>query len=160
MVAALSASGLQARTYRFLGFLPREAGPLRRLFDSLALEPDTVVAFESPNRAGRALRLLAETLPDRRVAVCRELTKLHEEFFVGTPAEAIQHFSDFRGEFVLIIEGAPTSTPAAAADEDTVREELARMRALGLTRAQAAALLEGRHKVPRRRLYRLWLDAG
>ena len=161
VVAALSAAGLSARTFRFAGFLPREAGPLRRFFESLAIDTDTIVAFEAPARAVRTLRLLAEVLPERRVAVCRELTKLHEEVFVGSAHEAAEHFGDVRGEIVLIIEGA-TAAPRreAGKDDEGLRGEVAQMRELGLTRAQAAALLERRFKVSRRRLYQLWLEAG
>jgi len=160
LVAALSAAGLSARTFRFAGFLPREAGPLRRFFESLAIDTDTIVAFEAPARAVRTLRLLAEVLPERRVAVCRELTKLHEEVFVGTAHEAAEHFGDVRGEIVLIIEGANAAPPREAGkDDEGLRGEVAQMRELGLTRAQAAALLERRFKVSRRRLYQLWLEA-
>jgi len=161
VVAALSAAGLSARTFRFAGFLPREAGPLRRFFESLAIDTDTIVAFEAPARAVRTLRLLAEVLPERRVAVCRELTKLHEEVFVGSAHEAAEHFGDVRGEIVLIIEGA-TAAPRreAGKDDEGLRGEVAQMRELGLTRAQAAALLERRFKVSRRRLYPRDLTGG
>ncbi|HXH21157.1 MAG TPA: 16S rRNA (cytidine(1402)-2'-O)-methyltransferase [Dehalococcoidia bacterium] len=159
VVTALSVAGLRARTYRFLGFLPREAGPLRRLFASLASGPDTLVAFEAPGRVKRTLQLLAETLPERRLAVCRELTKLHEEVLVGTAADVLARLHEARGEFVLVIEGARAAKPQPA-DESAWREELAAMRDVGLTRSQAAALLERRYGVSRRRMYELWLDAG
>jgi 16S rRNA (cytidine1402-2'-O)-methyltransferase len=159
VVSALSAAGLASRTFRFTGFLPREAGPLRRFFDSLRTEAATVVAFESPNRMSRTLKLLDAVLPERTIAVCRELTKLHEEIFVGVAAEARQHFSEFRGEFVLVIEGVEKRAKDETRDEEAAREEMARMRALGLTRSQASALLERLYGVSRRRLYELWLQA-
>jgi len=158
VIAALSAAGLQSRTFRFLGFLPREAGPLGRLFASLTQSSDTVVAFESPNRLPRTLRLLAEAMPWRRIAVCRELTKMHEEVFVGTPAEALAHFGDTRGEVVLVIEGGEPSPAAIAGDEAALRADIRLMRELGLTQAQTAALLQRRYQMPRRRLYQLWLE--
>jgi 16S rRNA (cytidine1402-2'-O)-methyltransferase len=158
VVTALSAAGLRARTFRFPGFLPREAGPLRRFFESLAIDPDTIVAFEAPTRAVRTLRLLAEVLPDRRIAVCRELTKLHEEVFVGSAREASGHFQEVKGEIVLIVEGASPEGKTLAA-EDAVREDVAMMHDLGLTRVQATALAEHRFKISRRHLYELWLEA-
>ncbi len=158
VVTALSAAGLRTRSFCFAGFLAREAGPLRAFFDSLTHESATIVAFESPRRLPRTLRLLAAALPDRRIAVCRELTKLHEEIFVGTPAEAVAHFGEVRGEIVLVIEGVDVAQ--APADEAGLVEEVAMMRRLGLTRAQAAALLAQRYEFSRRRLYQLWLDAG
>jgi 16S rRNA (cytidine1402-2'-O)-methyltransferase len=99
-------------------------------------------------------------LGDRRIAVCRELTKLHEETFVGTASEALAHFAAPRGEIVLVIESAPAEPPPAAADEAALQEEVAAMRALGLSQRQAAALLGRRFKLPRRRLYGLWLAAA
>jgi 16S rRNA (cytidine1402-2'-O)-methyltransferase len=156
----LSAAGLDTRSFRFAGFLPREAGPLRRFFASLALEADTVVAFESPNRLPRSLKLLAEALPDRRIAVCRELTKVHEEIFVGSAAEAALRFTQPQGEIVVVIEGARAPPSAAPTDDAALREEIEHMKALGLTRAQATPLLERRHGLPRRRLYQIWLEVA
>ena len=83
-ITALVASGLPNDVWRFAGFLPRKAGPLREVFAA----PETVVAFESPRRVGASLKVLAELDPERPVAVCRELTKLHEEIVRGTRAGA------------------------------------------------------------------------
>ena len=83
-ITALVASGLPNDVWRFAGFLPRKAGPLREVFTA----PETVVAFESPRRVGASLKILAELDPERPAAVCRELTKLHEEIVRGTRAGA------------------------------------------------------------------------
>ena len=160
-IAALSVAGLRARSFVFLGFLPRSEGPLCRLLGSFEGRAETVVAFEAPSRLTRTLALLADTLPERRVAVCRELTKLHEEVFVGTAAAAVERFVAPRGEVVLVIEGGGGEGTAVETDQDegTLHDEIAAMRALGLTRRQATALLERRFKLSRRRLYTLWLAA-
>src|SRR5581483_9255788 len=130
----------------------------------LAAEADTVVAFESPSRIGRSLRLLAGILPDRRLAVCRELTKVHEEIFFGTAAEAAERFPEGRGEFVLVIEGAQVqergARPKTGAGAEDLAAEVRLLREAGLSRAQAAALMQARYGLPRRRLYDLWLKAG
>jgi 16S rRNA (cytidine1402-2'-O)-methyltransferase len=81
VVAALSIAGIPARTWRFAGFLPRKAGELRRLLQ--ALTEETLVAFEAPTRLRASLATIAEVLPQRRLAVCRELSKVHEEVFTG-----------------------------------------------------------------------------
>jgi 16S rRNA (cytidine1402-2'-O)-methyltransferase len=158
-IAALSVAGLGGTAFRFAGFLPRATGDLRRLLEDAGTRPETLVAFEAPTRLRKSLAAIAEALPVRRIAVCRELTKLHEETFVGTAAEALAHFTEPRGEIVLVIEGAP-SAPAQPDDETALRQEIAEMRAQGLTRAQATTLLSRRYRTPRRRLYELWLDAG
>ena len=158
-VTALSVAGLRSTSFRFVGFLPRSEGALRRLIEDAVASEDTLVAFESPQRLRKTLSVIDDVAPERRIAVSRELTKLHEETFVGTAAEALAHFPQPRGEIVLLIEAAPEAKPAGETDEASLRDEIAEMRRLGLTRAQATALLATRHGTPRRRAYQLWLEA-
>jgi 16S rRNA (cytidine1402-2'-O)-methyltransferase len=109
-LAALVASALPAETWRFVGFLPRRRGEL----EAALQVPETLVAFESPRRVGATLGVLAALDPDRPVAVCRELTKLHEEVVRGSAAELAARYADedVRGEVVLVVGPAP---PEAAA---------------------------------------------
>jgi 16S rRNA (cytidine1402-2'-O)-methyltransferase len=118
-IAALVASGLPAERWRFAGFLPRKRGPLEAL---LAAE-ETLVAFESPRRVAASLRVLAELDPARPVAVCRELTKLHEEVVRGKAAELAARYADDppRGEVVLVIGAAPPREGADPRAVDAVR---------------------------------------
>ena len=111
VVTALVASGLPADRWRFTGFLPRKAGELRAEFERAG---ETLVAFESPGRLVRTLATLAEIDPEREVAVCRELTKAHEEVVRGTAAELAERYADKppKGEMVLVI------APPAAASSD------------------------------------------
>ena len=100
VTTALVASGLPADRWRFEGFLPRRAGELERILGS----PETVVAFESPRRLPASLSALSALAPDRPAAVCRELTKLHEEVVRGTLAELARRFrDDVKGEIVVVI---------------------------------------------------------
>jgi 16S rRNA (cytidine1402-2'-O)-methyltransferase len=105
VVTALAAAGMPSDRFIFLGFLPRKPGERRRLLESAADAPHTIVCFESPHRLQRALADMLEALGDRPVAVCRELTKIYEEVFRGKVSEAIDHFSKPRGEFTLVISG-------------------------------------------------------
>lgn len=108
-LAALVASALPADRWRFAGFLPRKAGELRRVLS----EPGgTLVAFESPRRVPGTLALLADIDPAREVAVCRELTKAHEEVVRGTAAELAERYAGAppKGEVVLVL-GSPTEPP-------------------------------------------------
>ncbi|MEJ7891380.1 MAG: 16S rRNA (cytidine(1402)-2'-O)-methyltransferase [Solirubrobacteraceae bacterium] len=106
VMAALVASALPSDVWRFVGFLPRKPSALAAVLSS----PETIVAFESPNRVRATLGALD---PERPVAVCRELTKLHEEVIRGPAAEVAERFVA-RGEVVLVIAG----TPAAEADHE------------------------------------------
>ena len=100
VTTALVASGLPADRWRFEGFLPRRAGELERVLRSA----ETVVAFESPRRVSESLAALAAIAPDRPAAVCRELSKLHEEVSRGSLGELARRFrGDVKGEIVLVI---------------------------------------------------------
>jgi 16S rRNA (cytidine1402-2'-O)-methyltransferase len=102
---AVVASGLPTDRWRFEGFLPRRAGEMERVLRST----ETVVCFESPRRVGESLTALAAIAPDRDAAVCRELTKIHEEVARGTLGELARRFrGDVKGEIVLVIGPAET----------------------------------------------------
>ena len=118
-LAALVASALPADAWRFAGFLPRKRAALLDVFAS----PETVVAFESPRRVGASLAALASIDPDRPVAVCRELTKVHEEVVRGSAGELAARYADTppRGEVVLVVGGAPPREGADPAAIDAVR---------------------------------------
>jgi 16S rRNA (cytidine1402-2'-O)-methyltransferase len=118
-LAALVASALPSDAWRFAGFLPRKRAAL---LDVLA-SPETVVAFESPRRVGASLAALASVDAGRPVAVCRELTKVHEEVVRGTAGELASRYAseDPRGEVVLVIGGAPPRTGADPAAVAAVR---------------------------------------
>ncbi len=105
-VAALVASALPADRWRFVGFLPRKRSELEQTFAS----PETLVAFESPRRVAASLEVLAALDPERPVAVCRELTKAHEEVVRGSAAEVAARYAQEppRGEVALVVGPAPT----------------------------------------------------
>ena len=111
-ITALVASGLPADTVVFLGFLPRKGRERTELLARISEEESTFVAFESPRRVAKTLGHLPAETP---VAVCRELTKLHEEVFRGTAGEAARHFSEgTKGEIVLVVRGGTAAGPGSA----------------------------------------------
>ncbi|HEY8761406.1 MAG TPA: 16S rRNA (cytidine(1402)-2'-O)-methyltransferase [Candidatus Dormibacteraeota bacterium] len=106
VATALSISGFGGEGFVFLGYLPRKPGELRRLFQALATEARPAVAFDSPYRVLKSLAALAEVLPERRLMVGRELTKLHEQVIRGTASEALEALAaKAKGEFTLVIDG-------------------------------------------------------
>ena len=119
VLSALVASALPAETWRFVGFLPRKAGELTTLLRG----PETVVAFESPSRVGASLAVLAALDPERPVAICRELTKIHEEVVRGLAGDLAERYATTapRGEIVLVIGGADEVAGDLAAGVDAVR---------------------------------------
>jgi 16S rRNA (cytidine1402-2'-O)-methyltransferase len=156
VLSALAASGLPSRRFTFLGFLPRRSGERRRELESLRHDPGTLVIFESPHRLRATLGDIHETLGDRRVAVCRELTKRYEEVFRGTAEEAIRHVAEPRGEFTIVLEGDTGDREGPS--EEAVTNELRRLKDGGATAKDATTAVAGAMGIPRREAYRLWLQ--
>lgn len=163
VTTALAVSGLPADVFLFLGFLPRRRRERRQRLGEAASSPHTVVMFEAPHRLRATMQDIAEVFGDRPLAVCRELTKLHEEVFRGTAAAALEHFDSPRGEIVLVLAGAPavdeTATPGEVS-EQAVRGYLAELRSTGMRGREAAADTAARFGIPRNRAYELWLETG
>jgi 16S rRNA (cytidine1402-2'-O)-methyltransferase len=161
VLAALVASGLPAARWGFEGFLPRSGGERRTRIARLAADERTTVVFEAPTRTAATLRDLAAACgPDRPAALCRELTKLHEEVRRGTLAELTAEAQQRppRGEVTLVVAGRPTPDPSRTAEGDPEDLALARRRVAvlvgsGLTRATAAKQVAAETGLPRRDLY-------
>lgn len=122
VLTALAISGLASDRFTFEGFLPRKPGQLAAALADLATEPRTMVFFESPRRLHETVLAMSDAFgPDRRIAVCRELTKIHEEVIRGTLAEIVAWSAgELRGEIAVVVEGHATSNdavPAAAVSE-------------------------------------------
>jgi 16S rRNA (cytidine1402-2'-O)-methyltransferase len=153
VLAALVSSGIPAREFTYLGFLPHAGGDRRKALAAAAEEPRTLVFFESPHRLRAALADVRDAFGDRPLAVCRELTKLYEEVFRGNAAAALAHFTAPRGEFTVVI--AAPAKPAAP-DEGAALQELARLKRAGARAAEASAEVARRTGMSRRRLYDAW----
>jgi 16S rRNA (cytidine1402-2'-O)-methyltransferase len=156
-LAALAVSGMPTDRFVFEGFLPRKGGDRTRRLEALAVEERTTVLFESPRRVAATLADIATHCgAGRTVAVARELTKLHEEVWRGTAADAAARAveSEPRGEHVIVVSGATEPDPASDAD---IRAELERLMSLGADRKSAVAEVARSLRVPRRRVYDLSL---
>jgi len=154
IVTALAVSGLPTDRFLYLGFLPRKKGQRRKFLESLVDQQATLIALEAPHRLQQSLGDLVEVLGERRVAVCRELTKMYEEIFRGTLSQARQHFSEPRGEFTLVIEGNRQQRPLA---EEEIKAELKRLRRQGTSGKEAVAQVATQSGLSKREVYRLWL---
>ncbi|HUF34201.1 MAG TPA: 16S rRNA (cytidine(1402)-2'-O)-methyltransferase [Acidimicrobiales bacterium] len=154
-VAGLVASGMATGRFVFEGFLPRSGAGRRERLEALVGERRTMVLYEAPHRLVRTLVDLAEVLgPERGVALCRELTKLHEEVWRGSLVAAVARADEVvpRGEYVVVVEGAPA--PEAAGDDDLVAAVEARV-ADGLSTRDAVAEVASVYGVSKRRVYDL-----
>lgn len=154
-ITALVASGLDAERFVFEGFLPRKGRERDERLAAIAAEQRTTVVYEAPNRVARTIADLATVCgPLRRLAVARELTKLHEEVWRGTLGAGAEHWAavEARGEFVLVIGGGG---PAPEASDEDIVAALTRARAAGASTKDATAAVAAALGVAKKRVYAL-----
>ena len=156
VTTALAVSGLATDRFTFLGFLPNKTVSRRRVLEGVAAEKSTLIVLEAPHRAQDALKDILATLGDRRLAVCRELTKIHEEIFRGTVSEAIAHFTSPKGEFTLVIDGNKAEGPKELTKE--ISNKLRDLRLAGMSAKEAIASVAAETGLSKRELYRAWLE--
>lgn len=157
VTTALSASGLPADRYLFLGFIPRKGKDRERLLQQAAACPWTVVLYEAPPRLGDLLADLSRVAgADRSAVVARELTKLYEEFRTGTLAELAAYYeaSEVRGELTVLVAGRPEDASPAEPPPDA-GERAVRLLATGLSRKDAVQQLVQELGIPRNEAYRI-----
>lgn len=157
-VNALIASGLPTDQFFFAGFLPAKSGARRSTLAALRTLPATLIFYEAPHRILASLSDARDTLGNRRAAVARELTKLHEQFLRGTLDELTAHFADAthaRGEMVVIIEGANDTNDAQPETRTaTISERIAELEATGSDSRQALKQVARELGLPRAEAYR------
>jgi 16S rRNA (cytidine1402-2'-O)-methyltransferase len=154
VLAALAVSGLPVDRFCFEGFLPRKSAERERRLAELADEPRTLVFFEAPHRTAATLESMAGVFgPQRAGAMCRELTKTHEDVRRGTLADlAAIARNGVRGEVTIVVRGAP-ATPAAELDGPELRSRVERQVAAGCSRKDAIGAVAAETGVPRKTVY-------
>jgi 16S rRNA (cytidine1402-2'-O)-methyltransferase len=156
-VTALSVSGLPTDRFLFVGFLPARRAARRRALEELADRPETLVVYESPHRLLEALGDLREVLGDREAFLCREATKVHEEYRRGTLRalhDLLAARDEVKGEVVLVVAGASAAERAPlAVDDATLHELFARLTAEGLPRRAAVKEIARRLALSAREVY-------
>jgi 16S rRNA (cytidine1402-2'-O)-methyltransferase len=164
LLAALVASGIPSERFAFYGFIPRKGGRRTELLEEIAALPYAAVLYESPNRTAELLRDLAGAAgAERRVAVGRELTKMHEEFFRGTAEEAAARFEEreVRGEIVVVVEGRPEDAETEAETDALAARSIAQaLMAQGMSPSAVAKELRRRLGIARNAAYELAQEAA
>ncbi|HYG60598.1 MAG TPA: 16S rRNA (cytidine(1402)-2'-O)-methyltransferase, partial [Symbiobacteriaceae bacterium] len=154
---ALVVSGLSTERFVFEGFLPGKNKERRAALERLRAEPRTWILYEAPHRVLETLADLREALGERPMAAARELTKLYEQVVRGTPAELIAHFEAHapRGEFVLVVSGAPAgeAAPREEATPDVLAAAVAELEAGGMDRKAAMKEVAARFGLTKRDVY-------
>jgi 16S rRNA (cytidine1402-2'-O)-methyltransferase len=168
VTAALAISGFSGHGFLFLGFLPRRKKERQADLRGASSSSVPLVLFEAPHRLRAMLADLHTVLGDRPLAVCRELTKLHEEVFRGTAAQALDHFDSPRGEVVVVVQGkqaeAGSQTGVSVSDtadtDEDLRQMLYGLRQAGVGAKDAVAQVAGSTGLAKNRVYRVWVELG
>ena len=164
LVTALSVSGFPSRRFVFEGFLPQETKERKEVLASLKSERRTVILYEAPHRLVKTLSQLQEVLGDRRICICRELTKIHEEAVWTTLLEAVVFWTENepRGEYVLVLEGL--SEEEKAAEEEarwskmSLQEHLQYYLDQGIEKKEAMKRMASDRGMSRREIYQGLLE--
>ena len=158
ITTALAVSGLPTDRFLYIGFLPNKGGARREALKNSANEPGTIIILEAPHRITAALEDILGVFGDRRIAVCRELTKIHEEVYRGTISEAVRHFTEPRGEFTLIIQGKGSKEIPQLTED--IEKQLQQMFLAGATAREAVSTVAGETGLKKKELYQTWLKLG
>lgn len=161
---ALVYSGIDTTKFLFRGFLPRENKDRKPIIEELLNIRDTIIFYEAPHRLIDTLSYIKDTLGNRRIAICRELTKLHEEIYRGTISEGINYFETNRprGEFVLVIEGKSDKEIKAEKEAQwndlTIEEHIIQVMESGLDKKQAIKMVAKERDLPKKEVYKYSLE--
>lgn len=166
VTSALALSGFPGDAFTFLGFLPRRKKDRLAALRQASASAVPLVVFEAPHRLRAMLADIESEFGDRPLAVCRELTKLHEEVFRGTAADALEHFDSPRGEVVLVIQGGAIEDGSAPQADDQVdietdlRVRLAALRQDGVRAKDAVSRVAEATGLAKNRVYQVWVELG
>ena len=158
ITAAVSVSGIDGNRFVHLGFMPRRRGDRKRALREVMTSEDPLILLEAPHRLQDSLEDVLEILGDRRITICRELTKLHEEVFRGSVSAAREYFQEPRGEFCVVVEGAAETSVRASRHESSTIPLLEELRARGASAKDAVALVATATGLPKKRVYELWIQ--
>ena len=160
ITTALVYSGLDTTKFLFRGFLPRENKERKIITDELLQSQETLIFYEAPHRLVDTLSFLLDTFGDRKIAVCRELTKLYEEIYRGCLREALQHFEEKkpRGEFVLVLEGKKLEDIKEEQRETwvnlSIEEHIVKYVNEGMNKKDAIKLVAKERELPKSEVYK------
>lgn len=157
-LTALIASGLLPQPFTFYGFLPRKKKEQREALEQLQGVQPTQIFYESPYRIKQTVTLMAEVFGPREAVICRELTKIHEEYLRGTLTELAEYLSEheLKGECCLLVAGGEAAEPEADYTELTLQEHVLALMATGSSSKEAIKEVAKRRKLPKQEVYQAY----
>jgi 16S rRNA (cytidine1402-2'-O)-methyltransferase len=156
LVSSIAVSGLPADKFLYLGFLPHKRGDRAKILTDRKNEKATLVFYEAPHRIQYSLRDMLDILGNREVAICRELTKIHEEIYRGHLEDAIEHFNSPRGEFTIVVEGQTEIIQSVLTDD--IKSDILHLMKSGLKAKDAVNILSNGTGLSKKELYKVWLN--
>lgn len=148
LLPALNMSGIEANKFLFYGFLNSKPSAARKELESLKNISYTIVFYEAPHRFIETLKMMLEILDDRKISICREITKIHEEIFRGKISEAIEFYKDIKGEIVIVVEKGKKEI-----DLDDLLNEVKIEKSKGLSNKDAVKQVAKKYGVSKNLLY-------
>ena len=156
ITSALSVSGMNANKFIFTGFLPKRKTDRQKVLKEMRTSDATILIFESPHRLRDSLNDLLNILGDRKITICRELTKKYEEILFTTISKALAHYDAPRGEFTLVVEGCPIKKDVW--DDNRTKTSLSNLKEQGFKAREAVATVTQASGLPKRHVYKQWLS--
>ena len=164
LITSLVYSGLDTTKFIFRGFFPRETKERKKVLEDIIEREETILFYEAPHRLLEALSFICESLGNRNLAICRELTKIHEEIFRGTIIDAINHFSNkqIKGEIVLVIQGKSKKEifeeKKAKWENISIKEHIINYMEQGKSKKEAVKLVSNERGLPKSEVYKFSID--
>jgi len=164
VITALVYSGMDTDKFTFLGFFPRETKDRKRLIEDIRDSEETLVMYEAPHRLLEALAFIGDNLGNRQIAVCRELTKIHEEIYRGVIQDALAHFSlkQIKGEIVLVIKGKSELEIKEEREKEwadlSVKEHILSYMKQGRSKKDSIKLVAADRGIPKSEVYRYSIE--
>jgi 16S rRNA (cytidine1402-2'-O)-methyltransferase len=155
IIAGVSVSGLDTTKFLYVGFLPRKSSERIKLFKESLPSSTALVFLESPRRLRASLTDLKNSLGDRKLTICREMTKVYEEIFVGTATTALEHFEEPRGEFTGIIEGG-VENGSSDLNQENASKMLLQLAAMGVSGRDSVDFVVSQTGITKRKVYQMW----
>lgn len=163
VTSSISISGFQSDSFIYLGFLPRKRSDRKNMLGLIGTQSWPVIFFEAPHRIKSALEDVLDVLGNRRIIVCRELSKIHEESFRGYVTEAIDYFDVPRGEFTIVVDGGSgvisVSENEYSQDYQEILELCSSLRDDGIRVKEAVSLIVDKTGISRKQAYSMWLNS-
>ncbi len=158
MINALICSGINTKEFSFFGFLPLNKKLRKNTFEKILKENKTVIIYEAPHKLMKTLEDVLENIGDVNCVIARELTKIHEEFWRGKVSEGIEHFTEPKGEYIILLDLNDVTTEEEGTESKGIEEQYEFYKAQGLEKKDIIKIIAKNKKVPKNEIYQMFIE--